>query len=102
MADDKKGTDEAGSSSGGYIGGTGGSGGNTGGGDSFWRSPILKKGEYDIWVHQMKIHVNSVDAQCQKIITQGDQLLTNSKGDLINEEDWDEAEYKKIEPTTRL
>ena len=45
-----------------YIGGTGGSSSSTGGGDSFWRSPVLKKGEYDIWVHQMKIHINSVDA----------------------------------------
>ena len=59
----KKESDAGESSSKGYIGGTGGSGSNTGGGDSFWRSPILKKGEYDIWVHQMKIHVNSVDAQ---------------------------------------
>ena len=45
----------------------------------------------------MKIHVNSVDAQCWKIITQGDQLLLDDKGALISEEKWDEAAYKKIE-----
>ena len=61
--DDKK-PESSSSSTLGYIGETGGSGSNTRGGDSFWRSPILKKGEYDIWVHQMKIHVNLVDAQC--------------------------------------
>ena len=89
---------KAGSSGGSsYIGGTGGSGSNTGGGDSFWKSSILKKGEYDVWVHQMKIHVNSVDAQCWKIITQGDQLLLDDKGAPISEDKWDEAEYKKIE-----
>ena len=98
----KKGSDAVGGSSLGYIGGTGGSGSTTGGGDSFWWSPILKKGEYDIWVHQMKIHVNSVDAQCWKIITQGDQRLENSNGDPIVEKDWDEAEYKKIERNNKV
>ena len=88
---------QASTSSTGYIGGTGGSGSNTSGGDAFWKSPILKKGEYDIWVHQMKIHVNSVDAQCWKIITQGDQLLLDKDNKLIPEANWDEAEYKKIE-----
>ena len=45
----------------------------------------------------MKIHVNSVDAQCWKIINQGDQLLLNNEGEPIPEDKWDEAEYKKIE-----
>ena len=61
MTREEKKPESSGSSTSSYIGGTSGSGSNTGGGDSFWKSPILKKGEYDIWVHQMKIHVNSVD-----------------------------------------
>ena len=97
MTRDEKKPESSSSSTTSYIGGTSGSSSNTGGGDLFWRSPILKKGEYDIWVHQMKIHVSLVDGQCWKIITQGDQLLLDDKGAPISEDKWDEAEYKKIE-----
>ena len=37
-----------------------GSGGHD---SSFWKSPILKRGEYDKWIKKMETHVRSVDPQ---------------------------------------
>ena len=46
-----------------------GSGGHD---SSFWKSPILKRGEYGKWIKNMETHVRSVDPQLWRIIKNGD------------------------------
>ena len=44
--------------------------------ESFWKSPILKSREYDLWAQEMQTLVRSIDGECWKIITEGDLVVT--------------------------
>ena len=35
---------------------------NTNERDSYWKSPLFKQGEYDVWATEMNAHVMSIDA----------------------------------------
>ena len=68
--------------------------------DSFWKSPMLKQGEYDVWASEMEAHVMSVDAQCWKLIKGGDEKIVIIMGDkeiakpLV---DYKEPDFKFVE-----
>ena len=36
---------------------------------------MLKPGEYDVWASKIEAHVMSIDAQCWKIILEGDEKI---------------------------
>ena len=39
--------------------------------DSYWKSPLLKKGEYDVWASEMQTHIMVVDGEYWKLIMKG-------------------------------
>ena len=44
--------------------------------ESFWKSPILKAGEYDLWAQKFETHVRSIDGELWRIVTTGDLVVT--------------------------
>ena len=57
-----------------------------------WRSPLLKNGEYDRWVSEMKSFIISMDAECWNIIKKGDyQHMDAMKKTPLEIEDLNEA-----------
>ena len=42
--------------------------------EGFWKPHLLKNGEYDRWVHEMKFFIISIKAECWKIIKKGDYV----------------------------
>ncbi len=75
-----------------------GSGGHD---SSFWKSPILKRGEYDKWIKKMETHVRSVDPQLWRIIKNGDIPIVDGNGTVVPEADYDENDFKKEEKNHR-
>ena len=68
--------------------------------DSYWKSHMLKKGEYDIWASEMATHVMSIDAQCWIIIMVGDEKINIKVGEKIEEKPlalYEEADFKIVE-----
>ena len=57
-----------------------GSGGHD---SSFWKSPNLKRGEYDKWIKKMETHVRSVDPQLWRIIKNGDIPIVDGNDQVI-------------------
>ena len=53
---------------------------NTNERESFWKSPILKAEEYDLWAHEFETHVRSIDGELWKIIISGDLAVTKVDG----------------------
>ena len=68
---------------------------------SFWKSPILKRGEYDKWIKNMETHVRSVDPQLWRIIKNGDIPITDGNGNVIPENNYNENDFKKEEKNHR-
>ena len=75
--------------------------------ESFWKSPILKAGEYDLWAQEFETHVRSIDRELQKIITTRDLLVTQNNGKSVplgsfTAEDWtkDEKNNKALKLLT--
>ena len=48
--------------------------------ESYWKSPILKAGEYDLWSQELETHVRSIDGELWKNITMGDLQVTQNNG----------------------
>ena len=68
--------------------------------ESFWKSPILKSGEYDLWAQEMQTHVRSIDGECWKIITEGDlKILADNKPVPFNL--YTSEDYKKDEKNNK-
>ena len=64
-----------------------------------WRPPLLKNGEYDRWVPEMKSFIiSSMNAECWKIIKNGDyQHMDATKQVHLEIEDLNEAQLKELE-----
>ena len=62
------------------------------------RPPVLKSGEYDCWVPEIKSYIISMDTGCWKIIKKGDYLhLGVAKKEAKEVEDPSETELKEFE-----
>ena len=58
---------------------------------------MLKNGEYDRWVPEMKSFIISMDAECQKIIKKEDYFHMDAMKQVPKEiEDLDEAQLKEL------
>ena len=75
--------------------------------ESYWKSPILKVGEYDLWAQEFETHVRSIDGELWKIITSGDLQVTQNNGKPVaftsfTAEDWtkDEKNMKALKLLT--
>ena len=71
--------------------------------ESYWKSPILIDGEYDLWSREFETHVRSIDGEIWKIITSGDLQVTQNNGKPVDftsftAEDWtkDEKNMKAL------
>ena len=71
--------------------------------ESYWKSPILKAGEYDLWAREFETHVRSIDGELWKIITFGDLQVTQNNEKPVaftsfTAEDWtkDEKNMKAL------
>ena len=69
--------------------------------ESFWRSPLLKQGEYDLWALEMATHVRSIDDVCWKIITEGYLTILDAKDEPLTFNLYTKDDYKKDERTIR-
>ena len=76
---------------------------NTNERESFWKSPILKAREYNLWAQGFQTHVRSIDGELWKIIINGDLPVTqvNNKPIAFNAfsaDDWsrDEKNMKAL------
>ena len=77
---------------------TSGAGGHE---SSFWKSPLLKRGEYDKWIKKMETHIRSVDPQLWRIIKNGDIPITDGNEVIVPEDNYDENDHKKEEKNHR-
>ena len=74
---------------------------NTGERDSYWKSHMLKKGEYDVWASEMQTHIMAVDGECCKLIMKGPHKLEPAYKKHLFIEEYIEADYKKAEKNSK-
>ena len=72
---------------------------NTNERDSYWKSPLLKQGEYDVLAMEMNAHVISIDAQCWRIFMCGDEKINMNVAEKEVEKplaSYKEADFKVV------
>ena len=62
-----------------------------------WRPLVLKSGEYDRWVFEIKSYIMSMDVECWKVIKKFDYLHLDEKKEAREIRDLSEAELKEFE-----
>ena len=74
---------------------------NIGERDSYWKSPLLKKGKYDVWASEMQTHIMVVDGECWKLIMKGPHKIEVVDKKPLSIEDFTKADYKKAEKKSK-
>ncbi|CAM8999266.1 unnamed protein product [Rhodiola kirilowii] len=67
--------------------------------DSFWKSPMLKPGDYRWWAEQFEAHTCSLDGQLWQVIEQGAEKIPNTTDPTKEKDrkDYTDADYKILE-----